>query len=219
MKSGTILRGCTFLEEGHSAAIETSIQKKTEEVAQEAKKSFYALLSDCESSFHEELNYFKTYKERAQDNFNKQIEDQRIQFNKCIFDLEQEHLKLTNKLQEDFQQHINHTKEDIKEIMITLFEKFFFKEYQNTENLESLIENVLSQLEDSKEIQISLYNTQLEKLKQEKGAFIEKLLNDNIQLTSSSKENLICEFKSNIGNVEINFEKQMKKIKDTLNTF
>lgn len=219
MKPGTILRGCTFLEEEHTAALENSIQKKTDEISEEAKESFKNILDEYESSFHEKLNCFETYKDEIEEKFNKEIANQKIQFEKTLLELEEEHKRLTNKLEESFQKHIDNTQSDIKEIMITLFEKFFFEEYQNTDNLESLIRSTLTQLEDSKEVQLEMNSNYLAKLRTEKSELIEELLSKNINISSHSKQDLICEFKSDIGNIEINFKKQIEKIKESINIY
>lgn len=219
MKTGIILRGCTFLEEEHTAALESSIQKKTDEISQETKKSFDNILNDYEAMFHEKLNYFEEYKNKLQKEFDEKIEEQKLQFQKCISNLEEDHKKLTDKLEEDFQKHITNTQSDIKEIMMILFEKFFFEQYQQTDNLESLIKNSLIQLEDSKEIQIDLCNSSLEKLRHEKSNLIEELLANEIKITSHSKQDLICEFKTEKGNIEINFKNQIDKIKENINLY
>lgn len=219
MRTGTIIRGYNFIDDNKISELENSTQQKVEEIIEDSKTSLDIKFEEFSNMFHKELNQLDTYKKNMENEYIEKISQQEIQFQELLQTVEFENRELMNRLENSLNEYMEDAKNDIKEIMIDLFEKFFFKEYQDMDNLESLICSALSTLKDSQDIRLSLATDYFEKFKEEKKDVFEALLAKDIKIDSHSNESLICEFNSLKGNIEVDFEKQISKIRETVKLY
>lgn len=218
MRPGTILRGTSYntvsSEETKNIAIE-----KLESITEEAKSTLNEKIEEYKDMFHEKLCSLDDYKSEIEAEFNEKFNKQELLFTDILNNMDKEYQALVSRMEESMTNYLSEAKNDIKDITLILFEKFFFTQYQDMDNLESLIQDSLLKLEDSNNIQISLSNKYYNKFKEEKQNLFNKLKENNINLTSHLKESLVCEIKSDEGSIEIDFEKQMEKIKEVITEF
>lgn len=221
MKTGSIIRGCTLKEDikKESELIEERVSAKVEEITFIAENKFDSLLSVFAEEMHKKINSLDKYKDELKDEYKKQCERNINQNTKTIIDLETKYKELLNEQEKTMNSFIVDSQESVKELMLILFEKFFYHQYKDPKNLISVINEGLKQLEESKNIQVSLNkkllseitNSEIEQIKESNGA--------EITFKSHSHDSLLLEFKSEQNNIEVDFNKQIDKIKDIIYSF
>lgn len=219
MKTGTILRGYNFIEDDEILELENSTKELAENLIKETKFNLDTMFNKATEQFHSELNKVEEYKRDFEKEYNKQVNQYKEQAQKLLNDIEEEYSRLASSLEQSFEEYLKNTKNEIKDIMLILFRNFFSSEYQNMDNIESLITHSLEQLKESKDIKISLNKECFTKFTSEKKDLLNTLLDSNIDINSHSSKSLICELNSAKGNIEIDFDKQMDKIRETISIF
>lgn len=223
MKENTILRGCVFNEDvefDEKKHTEERIAQKIDEIATDTKNAMYQLLEVFTSTMASKIENIENYKLELQQQYEQKI-------NTLLNEVENERQNIIeinkNKAKEN-EQIINNEilklRDDIKEMICILFEKFFYKEYKDISNLESLIVHELSKLEDRNKIKISINKALLDTPEE-----LEILLADiektkkNPPVALHTSDTLFVEIKNEKETIEYDFKKQMDKIKETVLNF
>lgn len=221
MKTGSIIRGCILKEDikKESEIIEERATKKVEEISNAAKDNFNLLLGVFAEEMHKKITSLDEYKEELKDEYKKECEKNNEQNVKLIKELEDKYAKVLKEHEKVMNSFVENTQESIKELMLILFEKFFYSQYKEPENIISVIKEGLKQLEDSKTVQISLNEKLLSEITDSEIEKIKEKSSSELIFKTHSTESLILELKSEQNNIEVDFNKQMKKIKDVIYSF
>lgn len=220
MKSGTILRTYKYISndqmEQESLYVTNKSEEKIEEITTQAKSTLDNLIDKSEENLKEKISNVDAYIDILNNQYAEEISKLKQNFEKEIQIMKENYDKIIKDQEDTFKKYVDSLELDVKEILVDLFNKFFFKEYQDTSNLESIIHECLSQLEESKNIKISMNKEYFEKFKENNQDTINMLLDNNIQFTFHTKDNLILEFKTECDCIEVNFKNQMETLKETL---
>lgn len=220
MKPGTILRSYNYIGdnkiEQESIYVTNKSEEKINEVTTQAQSKIDELINESETNLKEKLSNVDSYIDILNNQYAEEISKLKKEFEKEVQIMKERYDKIVKDQEDTFKNYVNSLESDVKEILIDLFNKFFFKEYQDTSNLESIIHECLSQLEESKNIKISMHKDHFEKFKENHQDTVNMLLDNNIQFTFHTKDNLILEFKTECDCIEVNFNNQMENLKETL---
>lgn len=221
MRKGTVLRGCIIDEERETEAqlLEKRVDKKVNEISAEVKKASLTLLNEFTNTMCNKIDSVEEHRTELNKEFDSTTTKLQYEVENCIKEIQEKHNELLKREEEQFLEYIRNCKEDIKELILILFKKFFYTEYQNPHNLNSLIEQGLRDLEESKNIKISIQRELLNKITEEDIARLKRISEANLEFTSHTKENLLLEMKSERESLEYDFNKQLEKIKEIVVSF
>lgn len=215
MRPGTILRGYNYNEDSKEIVKSTSLEE-IEKISQEARETLDKKLEEYQNTLNTKIDDINKYKLEIEEEYKTHLNSQNEEF-KALFDtINIDYSNLVQKLENNINDYISNLHQEVKDITLTLFEKFFFTQYKDMDNLDSLIQNSLRQLEDSSKIQISMADEYYKAYEEEKKEQVDKYKERNILFTSHNSDSLICEIKSEEGNIEIDFNNQIEKIKNLL---
>ena len=221
MKTGTILRGCTLNDEykNEKEILAERMQSEIEELSQNTSLKFNKLLDVFAEEMRIKIESLDKYKYTLNSEYDTEKQKLKQEAENTIKKMKQEHDELIIKQENEFKAYLNTTQSLVKELMLILFEKFFFTQYKDPENLNSIIEEGLRQLEDNSKVQISLHRELFNTLSKGQIDKLNTNTNPELELVSLNTDTLLIEMKSETENIEIDFEKQMKKISDAILTF
>lgn len=221
MKTGSIIRGCILNEDAkkESELIEERVTAKVNEITSVAKEHCNSLLEVFAEEMHKKIGSLDKYKEELQSEYKIACEKNNEQNSEIIKELEDKYLKVLKEQEKTMNLFIENAQDSVKELMLILFEKFFYTEYKKPENLISIIKEGLKQLEDSKKVQISLNERLLSEITDSEIEQIKTLSSAELLFNSHSSDSLLLELKSEQNNIEVDFNKQIEKIKDVIYSF
>lgn len=221
MRGGIVLKNCVMKEnakteeELRSEEFFEQMLQETEQIRSQSIIEKEQIIQEGLELRNQILEEVENHKDNVMQNYEQEITERHVNDTTIFFEKkDKEFDDIITGMQNKWDNALQETQSDVLEILLTIYAEFFGEKFKDPQILKEVILNSFSKFDDVKEAQLVVDKNLYDDFKNTIASEIEEEL--EIRITSLKKDRNLKGFifKTELGSVEFDLNKQIHKLKE-----